>query len=106
MTIKALIDLFLSGARDGSNGTKTMPGNLKIHGNYLIHYNTVIAERLPYGKYIVNLSQYSIQTGSVQKQLKQALQDQKYTIVKKVPRDYSGSLIPFIKKLDSSLGES
>ena len=45
MTIMNLIDLFLSGSKEGSTGTKSMPGNLKIRGDKLFHYDTVIAER-------------------------------------------------------------
>ena len=97
MTIRNLINLFLSGAEEGATGTKSSPGNLTIRENKLIHYCTVIAERLDSETYIVNLSQYSIQTGSVQKQLKDALQGKQYITVKKVPRDYSGSLQSFIK---------
>lgn len=97
MTIKNLIELFLSGSKEGSTGTKSMLGNLKIRGDKLFHYDTVIAERTDSGSFIINLSQYSIQTGNVQKQLKQALLGQEYVIVKKVPRDYSGSLDFFPK---------
>ena len=46
---------------------------------------------------IVNLSQYSIQTGNVQKKLKEALADQNYIIVKRVPKDYYGDLSVYIK---------
>lgn len=97
MTIKNLIDLFLDGADSGYTGTKSSPGNLRIVGNKLFHYDTVIAERVN-ETYYVNLSQYSIQTGNVQKQLKAALTGAKYVAVKKVPRDYSGSLVAYEKK--------
>ncbi len=45
--------------------------------------------------FIVNLSQYSIQTGRVQKMLKETLKGQSYYTVLKVPRDYTGSLSDF-----------
>ena len=94
MTIRKLIDLFLDGAENGHTGTKSTPGNLRIVKDKLFHYDTVIAERVN-GTYYVNLSQYSIQTGNVQKQLKEALMGEKYTVVKKVPRDYKGSLVDY-----------
>ena len=97
MTIANLIELFLSGAEEGATGTKSIPGNLKIHGKQLFHYDTVIAEYTDSGSLIVNLTQYSIQTGNVQKQLKAALSEINYTVVKKVPRDYAGSLVLFVK---------
>lgn len=97
MTIKNLIELFLSGSKEGSTCAKSMPGNLKIRGDKLFHYDTVIAERTDSGSFIINLSQHSIRTGNVQKQLKQALLGQEYVIVKKVPRNYSGSLKFFSK---------
>lgn len=96
-TISNLINLFLSGAEEGVTGTKSIPGNLKIRGNKLIHYHTVISERKDPDTFIVNLSQYSIQTGRVQKQLKEALHGKQYIIVKKVPRDYDGTLQSFVK---------
>ena len=96
MTIRMLIDSFLDGATEGVTGTKSNPGNLRIINNQLIHYQTPIAERIDNYRIIVNLSQYSIQTGNVQKQLKQALDEKPYIAVKKVPRDYKGSLKDFI----------
>ena len=69
MTIKQVIELFLGGAEEGYTGSKSNPGNLKIKGDKLFHYSTVIAQRDSAKNYYVNLSQYSIQTGNVQKQL-------------------------------------
>lgn len=97
MTIKQLIDQFLDGAEDGYTGSKSIPGNLKIKGDYLIHYYTVIAQRREGAEMIVNLSQYSIQTGSVQKKLKEALAGQNYVVVKRVPKDYCGDLSIYLK---------
>lgn len=78
MTIKQVIELFLGGAEEGYTGSKSNPGNLKIKGDKLFHYSTVIAQRDSAKNYYVNLSQYSIQTGNVQKQLKTALEGQDY----------------------------
>lgn len=87
----------MEGAEDGYTGSKSAPGNLRIKGDYLIHYYTVIAQRREGADMIVNLFQYSIQTGNVQKKLKEALADQNYIIVKRVPKDYYGDLSVYIK---------
>ena len=97
MTIKQVIELFLGGAEEGYTGSKSNPGNLKIKGDKLFHYSTVIAQRDSAKNYYVNLSQYSIQTGNVQKQLKTALEGQDSVSVKRVPRDYEGSLADYEK---------
>ena len=98
MTIKNVIELFLNGAESGHTGTKSIPRNLRIVENKLFHYDTVIAERTN-EKIYVNLSRHSIQTGNVQKQLKEALIGEKYIAVKKVPRDYKGSLVDYEIKI-------
>lgn len=94
MNFQTLIDMFISGETTGRAGTKTNPGNLAIQNNQLIHYSTPIMERSNNG-FIVNLSQYSIQTGRVQKMLKESLKGVHYYWVLKVPRDYKGSLQDF-----------
>ena len=105
ISIKDLIDSFIAGAETGHTGSRSCPGNLKISENKLIHYNTVIAERVDSQLY-VNLSQYSVQTGYVQKQLKEALSGKDYIVVKKVNRDYNGSLKAFEEGLDLSKTKS
>ena len=94
MNFQSLIDLFISGETSGRAGTKSAPGNLYIQQEQLIHYNTPIMERYK-DTYIVNLSQYSIQTGRVQKMLKETLGGTQYYWVLRVPRDYKGSLSEF-----------
>lgn len=89
-----IIDLFLAGETSGRAGSKSSPGNLGIQGNQLFHYNTPIMERCG-EEMIVNLSQYSIQTGRVQKMIKETLGEQYYKVVRRVPRDYKGSLSDF-----------
>ena len=96
-TFANIITMFLEGAESGRAGSRTNPGNLSIHGNQLFHYTTPIMERTENG-YIVNLTQYSIQTGRVQKQIKEVLTDVSYTTVLRVPRDYQGSLTAFLKQ--------
>ena len=101
MNFQTIIDLFLAGETSGRAGSKTAPGNLYIKGEQLIHYNTPIMER--YGEeYIVNRSQYSIQTGRVQKMLKESLKDRHYYWVLKVPRNYKGSLSDFEMKKEGT----
>lgn len=97
VTIQQLINEFLTGSKEGRTGTRTQPGNLSIVGNQLIHYQTPIAERCGEG-IIVNITRYSIQTGNVQKQLKESLQDVEYISVKGVPRDFKGTLAEVVKK--------
>lgn len=96
-TFAEIIKMFLEGAESGRSGTRTNPGNLAINKNQLLHYSTPIVERTDEG-YIVNLSQYSIQTGQLQKQLKEIMKDVPYDVVRKVPRDYQGSLNTFPKQ--------
>lgn len=64
-----LIELFRDGA---SIGVSTGGGNLKIYGDKLIHFDTVIAERYK-GKFILNNSRYSLVTGTLQKKIKQII---------------------------------
>lgn len=90
-----IINLFLNGETSGRAGSKSAPGNLGIQGDQLLHYTTPIMERSEKG-IIVNLSQYSIQTGRVQKMIKETLGDKDYMIVRRVPRDYKGSLQDFL----------
>lgn len=95
-TFTDIITMFLEGAESGRAGSRTNPGNLSIRGNQLFHYTTPIMERTE-NEYIINLTRYSIQTGRLQKQLKEILADVSYTTVLKVPRDYEGSLSDFLK---------
>ena len=94
MNFQTILDSFLNGETSGRAGTKTAPGNLSIQGNQLFHYTTPIMERYN-DSFIVNLSQYSIQTGRVQKMIKETLKGQSYYSVLKVTRDYTGSLSDF-----------
>lgn len=89
-----IIEMFLKGETTGRAGSRSNPGNLSINGNQLIHYTTPIMERID-GEIIVNLSQYSIQTGRLQKQIKSVLEGEKYKTVIRVPRDYKGTLGDF-----------
>ena len=98
MTMRQLMDLFFEGAEEGWNGSKTSPGSLRIKKNYLIHYSTTIAERREGKSIIINLTRYSLQTGKVQKMLKEAIGGREYIVVKKVPKDYCGSLEPYINR--------
>ena len=94
MNFQSILDSFINGETSGRAGTKTSPGNLSIRGDQLFHYTTPIMERYK-ESFIVNLSQYSIQTGRVQKKIKETLKGKPYYSVLKVPRDYTGSLSDF-----------
>lgn len=91
-TFKDLILMFMDGSTEGMSST----GTLKICGDKLIHYKTVIAERFGNG-IIVNVSRYSLATGKLQKQILELVPDDVKIIVKKVPVDYNGSLIGFVE---------
>lgn len=84
-----IVDDFLAGATEGVNGIN---GNLKIVGNQLIHYQTVIAER-DQKRIILNHTRYSIVTGRIQKELKEKLQGKEYISIGKIPEGFRGSLV-------------
>ena len=97
ITFKQLIQQFIDGAVDGVSGTASNKGNLRIDHNRLIHYNTPILER--YGeKYILNITRYSIQTGQLQKKIKEMIPEAERVDVKRVPADTSESLSAFIEQ--------
>jgi hypothetical protein len=65
-----VINAFVSGATSGK--TK----NLRIEGNFLMNYNTCIAEREVVGnrsEYILNMTKYSVSTSTIQNQVKREL---------------------------------
>lgn len=96
ITFQQLIDSFIDGASVGASGTKNSPGNLRIIGDQLYHYSTPIAER--YGdKFILNTTRYSLQTGQVQKKLKETIPAEKRVDVKRVPADTMKSLSTFLQ---------
>lgn len=91
VTIQQLIEQFIDGRDEGITGTRSNPGNLKIVNGQLIHYQTPIAERIG-ERFLINLTRYSIQTGTVQKKLKEMLSLDRYDIIMRVPREYKGRL--------------
>lgn len=94
MTQIMLIQEFLDGATEGvSDGGH----NLKIKGDKLIHFSTVIAERHK-NKIILNVTRYSIQTGRIQKRIKESVDESNLIVVKQIPADYHGSLVEKIEK--------
>ena len=95
MNFSEVISSFINGATEGCSGTRSNPGNLKIVEDRLVHYDTTIMERTT-NRLIVNLSQYSIQTGRLQKLIKSMINEDECDTVYKVPRDYHGSLTAFI----------
>lgn len=96
MNFQELINVFIEGAKEGVAGTAKRPGNLKIEGNQLIHYNTPILER--YGnKFILNITRYSLQTGQVQKKVKETIPEENLIYVKSVEKGPQTTLKSFIK---------
>ncbi len=98
MTInfKQLIDMFISGETHAISGTERNPGTLKIVNNQLLHYSTPILERYN-DKYILNVTRYSIQTGQVQKKIKEAIPEENRISVKQVPSGKPLSLKDYIQ---------
>ncbi len=92
VTFQQLIDTFVDGAIEGISETKRSPGNLRINGDRLYHYSTPIAER--YGdKIILN----TLQTGQVQKKLKDTIPSEKRIDVKRVLAETTQSLSSFLQ---------
>lgn len=95
ISFRELTIMFLNGATSGRAGTKTNPGNLRIAGDQLIHYETPILERYKDG-YLLNRSRYSIQTGRLQKMLlRELLIGEKVINVVRVEMNHSGSLLDY-----------
>ena len=94
ITFQNLIDMFIAGKTSGVSGTR---GNLKIVGDQLIHYDTVIAERYN-KKIIVNETRYSRITGQIQKMLKQSISNESIIIVGGVPKNDRTSLVGRLAK--------
>lgn len=88
-----LIELFKNGATEG---VSCGGGNLKIQGDKLIHFFTVIAERYE-DKFILNMSRYSVVTGTLQKKIKEVIGEENLIIVTRIEKDYQGSLAKFLK---------
>ncbi|WP_026522950.1 hypothetical protein [Butyrivibrio sp. VCB2001] len=102
---QSLIDAFLEGATEGIVGSRTSPGNLYIRDDQLIHYSTPIMERAN-EEIIVNLTQYSIQTGRLQKMIKETLLNETYKVARHVPRDFKGSLKDYLVVEEINGGKS
>ena len=95
---KLLAKAFVDGANEGCIGSKRNPGNLKIVGNQLFHYETPILERSADNQFILNVSRYSQVTGLIQKWLKnETLIETSYKEAHKVPYGYKGTLEDFTK---------
>ena len=88
-----IIDDFIAGATEGVCGGGA---NLKIQGNQLIHYQTVIAERTE-ENIVLNHTRYSIVTGRIQKMIREKVSDKFLVSVGKVPEGYKDSLTIFLK---------
>lgn len=93
-TQEQIVDEFLAGAIDGVSGGI---GNLKIKGNQLIHYQTVIAERYE-DKVIFNHTRYSVVTGRIQKKIKEKVPEESLISVGKIPEGYKESLVSILRE--------
>lgn len=91
MTQQQLIDKFLECDKEG------VSGNLKIEGNKLIHYNTIISERFN-DKIILNVTRYSLVTGRIQKILKESADESKLVFVRRVPEGCRDTLTKFLEE--------
>lgn len=94
LTFQQLVERFLKG---DTTGVSSGIGNLKIKNDQLIHYSTVIAERYK-DKVLVNISRYSLQTGKLQKILRESISFKKLVEVRRVPKNYTNTLANFIDK--------
>ena len=93
MTQEQIAKDYICGAKEGiSSGA----GNLKIQGDKLIHYSTLISERQG-NRFIVNVTRYSLVTGRIQKMLREKIPQELVVTAHKVPEGTTTSLQPFIK---------
>lgn len=91
-----LIEKFINGEEEGYTGTDLNPGTLKIIRDQLIHYDTVILERYN-DVFILNTTRYSLQTGKVQKKIKERIDEFNRLHVEQVPINTTQSLQTFLK---------
>lgn len=87
-----MIRLWLDGANNGE------VANVKIRGDALVHYSTVIAQRYN-DKIILNYTRYSIASGRVQKILTDSIPRDKIIFINGIKGGYMGSLTESISKL-------
>ena len=82
MSNKEVIKRFV----EGLSG-KSFNGNLfiSLDGQRLINYNTCIAQRVGYGKYVFNRTKYSTSTSKIQSYVAYYLKTEKYKEVTDVP---------------------
>ena len=95
ITCEKVIKNFISGIKEGEDGSISSTKTVRIKGNQLIHYSTPIIERDSDG-FILNISRYSLATGQLQKKMKLMLPDG-YRTVRMVPHDYEKSLKDFLE---------
>lgn len=99
ITQKMIVQDFIMGKTEGVCGGA---GNLKIIGDKLIHYQTVIAERRP-DVIILNITRYSLVTGRIQKDIGNYAIDKKIIYARGVPEGYRGELVDFVKSKEPSI---
>ena len=84
ITCGKVIENFISGVKEGDEGSVSSTNTMRIKDNQLIHYSTPIIERDEDG-FILNISRYSLATGQLQKRMKEMLPEG-YRTVKRVLR--------------------
>ena len=92
-----LVVAFLGGETDGFTGSSKALSNLRIKGDFVVHFSTNILERSPEG-FILNVTRYSRQTNILQDAMKVALNGMDYQIAVGVPMDYRGHLSGYVSK--------
>ena len=95
---RLLAKAFIEGETNGTIGREHHPGNLRIVGTQLFHYETPILERCDDGEFILNVARYSRVTGVIQKWLKnETLNNIPFKEAHKVEIGYKGSLKDYVK---------
>ena len=92
-----LIEAFIDGETEGFAGSNLASSNLKIKGDFVVHFFTNILERNG-NEFILNKSGYSRQTRLLQELIEKKLVGKTLSIVLGVPMDYRGPLSVYVRK--------
>lgn len=91
VSYRELVCKFINGATEGLSGGSGHNRNLRIEGDLLIHYETVIAERKG-SKVFINSTHYSLQSSKVQKILRETVAEKNQILVYGVERGFNKKL--------------
>lgn len=95
VNFEKVIKAFMGGADESHEHSISSTKTLKIVGDKLINYQTVILQRYN-EKYLFNYTRYSLPTGMLQKQILSLIPEDIIIRVYNVPINYSGSLSSYI----------